>query len=75
MTKLEQYIKSYFGVVATNDLHTIVTLFTMKTIKKGDFLLEAGKRCVTLCFVESGLLRIFATTDDKEVTQWISQEG
>jgi CRP-like cAMP-binding protein len=75
MTKLEQYIKSYFGVVATEDLHTIVSLFKLTTIKKGDFLLEAGKRCVTLSFVESGILRVFATTDGKEVTQWISQEG
>lgn len=75
MTKFEQYIKSYFGVVAAHDLNTIVSLFKLTTIKKGDFLLKSGKRCDRLSFVESGLLRVFATTDDKEVTQWISQKG
>ena len=75
MTELEQYIKSYFGVVATDDLKTIVSFFKLTTIKKGDFLLKSGKRCDKLSFVESGLLRIFATTDHKEVTQWISKKG
>ncbi len=75
MTELEQYIKSYFGVVATDDLNTIVSLFKLTTIKKGDFLLNTGKRCDKLSFVQSGLLRMFVSTDDKEVTQWISTKG
>jgi len=75
MTELEQYIKSYFGVVTTDDLKTIVSLFKLTTIKKGDFLLKPGKRCDKLSFVQSGLLRMFVTTNDKEVTQWISTKG
>lgn len=75
MTKLEAYIKSYFGIVTTHDLNTIVSFFKPITIKKGDFLLKSGKRCDRLSFVESGLLRIFAVTENKEVTQWISQKG
>lgn len=72
MTELEQYLKSYFGVVNTDDLNTIVSLFQLTTIKKGDFLLNAGKRCNNLSFVQSGLLRMFISTDKKEITQWIS---
>lgn len=75
MTELEQYIKSYFGVVDADALKTIVSLFEMTTIKKGDFLLKSGKRCDKLSFVQSGLLRMFITTDDKEITQWISTKG
>lgn len=75
MTALEHYIKSYFGVVAKSDIETIVSLFKVKTIKKGDFLLKSGNRCDTLSFVQSGLLRMFVTTNDKEVTQWISTKG
>ncbi|QDP85886.1 Crp/Fnr family transcriptional regulator [Chryseobacterium sp. SNU WT5] len=75
MTELEQYIKSYFGVVNTDDLKTIVSLFKLTTIKKNDFLLKNGKRCDKLSFVQSGLLRMFITTDDKEITQWISTKG
>jgi len=75
MTELEQYIKSFFGVVASDDLNTIVFLFKLTTIKKGEFLLKSGRRCDKLGFVQSGLLRMFVTTDDKEVTQCISTKG
>ena len=75
MTALEHYIQSYFGVVNANDLKTIVSLFKLTTIKKGDFLLKAGKRCDKLSFVQSGLLRMFISTDEKEITQWISTKG
>jgi CRP/FNR family transcriptional regulator, anaerobic regulatory protein len=75
MTELEQYIKSYFGVVSDQDLCNIVALFKPKTIKKGEYLLKAGKRCDNMCFVQSGLLRMFLNLEDKEVTQWISQKG
>ena len=75
MTELEQYIKSYFGVVNADDLKTIVSLFKLKTIKKGEFLLKTGKHCDNISFVQSGLLRMFITTDEKEITQWISTKG
>ena len=75
MTELEQYIKSYFGVVDADELKTIVELFALTTIKKGDFLLKAGRRCENLSFVQSGLLRMYITTDEKEITQWISTKG
>jgi len=75
MTELEQYIKSYFGAVAMDDLKTIVSLFKSITIKKGEFLLKQGNRCDKLSFVQSGLLRMFVPTDDKEVTQCISTKG
>jgi CRP-like cAMP-binding protein len=75
MTELEQYIKSYFGVVNSDDLKTIVSLFKLTTIKKGGFLLKAGKRCNNLSFVQSGLLRMFISIDGKEITQWISTKG
>lgn len=75
MSELEQYIKSYFGIVNSNDLETIVSLFKLKKVKKGDYLLKAGKRCNQLSFVQSGLLRMFLSTDEKEITQWISTKG
>ena len=75
MTELEQYITSYFGVDNNEDLKTIVSLFKLTNIKKNDFLLQTGKRCEKLSFVQSGLLRIFVNTDNKEITQWISTKG
>lgn len=75
MTELERYIKSYFGLVKEEDLKAIVSLFRSKRLQKGEFLLEEGNRCTVLCFVQSGLLRMFANTETKEVTQWISSQG
>lgn len=75
MTELEQYIKSYFRVVNPDDIKTIVSLFELKTIKKGDFLLKSGRHCNNLSFVQSGLLRMYISTDEKEITQWISTKG
>lgn len=75
MTELELYINSYFGVAAKGDLSKITSLFTPTSLKKGDYFLTAGKACDKLSFIQSGLLRIFANTEDKEVTQWISTKG
>lgn len=75
MTELEQYIKFHFGIGATDDLKVISSFFKMTILKKGDYLLKSGKICNKLSFVQSGFLRMFLRTDDKEVTQWISTKG
>lgn len=75
MTELEHYIKSYFGVVEAKELQTIGSLFKLTEIKKGDYFLKTGKPCNDLCFIQSGLMRIYVDTPDKEVTQWISTPG
>lgn len=75
MTELEQYIKSYFGVVNPDDLNTMVSLFKLTAIKKNDYLLKSGSRCDKLCFVKNGLLRMFISADQKDITQWISTKG
>lgn len=50
-------------------------MFKSHVVKKGGFLLETGARCNKLSFVQTGLLRMFAVTESKEVTQWISSKG
>lgn len=75
MSEFEQSLKSYFGVLNEEDLSTIMSLFELKKINKGTFLLKAGERCRNLSFVQSGLLRMFIPTPDKEITQWISTKG
>lgn len=74
MTELEHYIKSYFGV-KQNDLEHIVSLFEQTELKKGDYFLKTGRSCDKLSFIKSGLLRIYVSTKEKEVTQWISTKG
>ncbi len=72
MHELEQYIKPYFGKVNDTDLENIVSMFEPETLEKGDFLTKTGCRCRKLSFVKSGMLRVFAYSEEKEVTQWIS---
>jgi CRP/FNR family transcriptional regulator, anaerobic regulatory protein len=75
MTLLEQYIKNFFGIAPYEELQLLSNLFTEKALSKNEFLLKADKQCNELCFVQSGLLRIYANTAGKEVTQWISTPG
>jgi len=74
MTELELYINSYFGI-AQDDLLKISSYFHLTTLKKGDYFLKSGHVCNKLSFHKSGLIRVFVTTNQKEVTQWISTKG
>lgn len=74
MTELEQYITSYFGITKSN-LEKITKLFLIDKLSKGDYFIRTGQYCDKLSFVSSGLLRVYATANNKEVTQWISNKG
>lgn len=71
---LQQYISSYFGV-EKKDLETISALFKQEEYAKGDFFLKQNSRCDKLSFIHAGMFRIYHTTMNKEVTQWISTQG
>ncbi len=75
MTDLQQYIQNYFGVISASELEKIAALFKQEKINRGDFYLQTGMPCNKLSFIQSGLLRIYVNTPDKEVTQWISSSG
>ena len=75
MNELEQNIKTYFGVIQQDNLKIISSLFNSTTINKGDYYLKAGRMSDKLSFIKSGYLRIYSTTEDKEVTQWIATQG
>jgi CRP/FNR family transcriptional regulator, anaerobic regulatory protein len=75
MTELEQYLKSYFGIVESGDLKIMTETFQLVTIKKGAYFLKQGKKCNKLGFIQSGFLRISASAEEKDITQWISTKG
>lgn len=56
-------------------LDEILSNFETKTIKKGDFLLESGKICQELAFIQTGYLRMYDIVDAKEITFWIGSKG
>jgi len=76
MKEIESYIENYFGI-GGKDLSPIANLFTQSKLKKNDFLLKSKQYAQTMSFVKSGYLRMFAMNadGDKEITQWISNQG
>ena len=71
---LPEYIQSYFGIT-TDDVDQVVSFFKETTLKKGEFYVKAGHYCNQLSFIKQGYIRVFATNDKKEITQWVSTPG
>lgn len=74
MNLLEHYIHSYFDV-PTSSLSKIASLFKTETLAKGEYFSKTGGKCRRMSFVNEGLVRIFVSLEDKDVTQWISKSG
>ncbi|PZR07140.1 MAG: cyclic nucleotide-binding protein [Flavobacterium psychrophilum] len=74
MTQLEQYINLNFTVTG-EEVSKIASLFQPDTLRKGDFYIKNGEACDKLSFVQSGFLRLYATSGDKDITQWIFSKG
>src|SRR5690606_17083995 len=75
MKELENNIQSFFGIATPEELAAITSLFQPETLKKGDYFLKTNWKCEKLSFLQSGFLRVFLETENKEVTQWISSKG
>lgn len=74
MTELEKYIKTSVPL-SPGDLATISSYFHYATLKKGEYFGKRGLFCDKMAFVQSGFVRVFIETADREVTQWISGPG
>ncbi|MEM6700645.1 MAG: cyclic nucleotide-binding domain-containing protein, partial [Bacteroidota bacterium] len=51
------------------------THFQERTVKKGTILLEEGKYCRQLYFIEKGLARTFYYEKGKDISSWFYREG
>lgn len=74
MTELEQYISAYFPV-DPHELTVIAEQFKEESLEKNDFFLKIGHYSERLSFIRSGMLRIYAPSGEKDITQWISTQG
>lgn len=75
MNELQQNIQNYFGILQEEELNAIGALFKLNTVEKGEYFVQEGRMCTKLSFIKSGLFRIHALKEGKEITQWISTEG
>lgn len=68
---LHSHIAAYFGIENRSHIELIVDMFREEHLAKGDYFVEAGRRCDRLSFIRSGLTRTYIEQEDREVTQWI----
>lgn len=69
-----EHIQEYFGKLTDQELSMIGAYFQEEKLQKNDFFTESDKVCDKLSIVKSGILRVYAWSDGKEITQWISTE-
>lgn len=75
MSNLIESLAIYFGALEEDESKEIVARFKPLKLAKGEFFAHQGERSHQMAFVESGLLRMYAQTDQKEITQWIASPG
>jgi CRP-like cAMP-binding protein len=74
MTALETYIQTYFGVT-NQEASDISARFELVTLPKGDFYLRKDRMADRLGFIQSGIIREYIDTEEKEITKWIATQG
>ena len=47
-------------------------LFTLKSLRKNEFLVQEGEICMYFCFIESGILQHAIFVDDEEKTTYLA---
>lgn len=74
MDQINIYLKTYFNI-QEEDLPLVTKLFDIVSFKRGVSILKSEQYCRNIFFIKSGILRIFALNDGKEITQWIATEN
>lgn len=63
--KFVTFIKSLFPI-SDSDLQATLPYFKSKTLKKGDFFVEAGETCIHAAYIVSGAIRTFYINEKGE---------
>lgn len=72
LQSLQSFIEGYCPV-PEQDWEQIASCFEQRIVEKDELVLEAGKICRYLYFVESGLLRYYILKDGKELTKFFTE--
>ena len=71
LSTFRDYLSAY-TTVDKDELVQIINCFRQRRVKAGTLLLEEGKICRHLYFLESGLLRYFVWKDGQDVTKFFT---
>lgn len=74
LKELISYLRNHYSV-SEEEAQIISRFFTIEKMAKGASYVKEGAICDKLSFVTKGMLRVYKTVNDKEVTQWISTPG
>lgn len=72
MILFDDLIQAHFGPLNKDELSQMESYFEKDKLKRNELFTETGRICNRLSLVTSGILRVFALHDRKEITQWIS---
>ncbi|WP_270087123.1 Crp/Fnr family transcriptional regulator [Sphingobacterium sp. SYP-B4668] len=75
MQDFNTLIQEHFGQLTEKELAIIHSYFQEEQLQKNDFFTKSTKVCDKLSIIKSGILRVYALADGKEITQWISTEN
>ena len=74
MEQLLKFLNSVYPL--SNDLiNYLMQNLESKMLKKKEMLLEKGRICKNIFFIEKGLIRCFYLLNEKEVSSWFMKEG
>ncbi len=71
----DKVIQEGFGQLNDQELALIYSYFQEEKILKNQFFTKSDEVCNKLSIVRSGILRVYALSDGKEITQWLSTEN
>jgi len=72
MDNFKKYIKQYANL-KEEDWQEISKHLTQKLIKKGEMILEQGKICKSVYFLEEGLLRFFVWKEGNDISKFFKK--
>ena len=74
MNSIKKYLQQ-FPHFTPSSYEIALPYLVEKNIKAGDFLLQHGKICNQIAFIEKGLFRLFYLNDGKEITTCFCKEN
>lgn len=73
MNDFNELIQQHFGPLDSQELSVIQSFFKEEQLGKNEIFTNSGEICKKLSIVKSGILRVFALSEDgREITQWLS---
>lgn len=75
MKDFNQSVQEHFGQLTDQELELVHSYFQPEKLQKNDFFIRSDKICNKFSLVKSGLMRVYALSNGKEITHWICTEN